>query len=67
MDYSLLRISGFGLATKIVLHITELIHDRGVCGAVCGFAVNSTARIDLPKQPDTPKSELTERLRFQVS
>ena len=39
VDYNLLRISGFGSATKIVLHITEFIHDRGVCGAVCGFAV----------------------------
>lgn len=48
----MLRISGFGSATKIVLHITEFVHDRRLCGAACGFAVNDATRIDPPRPPD---------------
>jgi len=35
---------GPGSPTEVVLHITELIHDRGLCSAVCGFANGITSK-----------------------
>lgn len=37
-NYSLLRLSAFLSATKIVLHVTKFIHNRRLGGTVCGFA-----------------------------
>ena len=66
-NYNLLRLSGFDSATKVVLHITELIHDRRLGGLACGLARNNVARVNTPRSLDTSRGEFTERRRFRAT